>query len=160
MITVPPKRSNDPLSLFNFNRNLYRREGSQARSTAPGSGPGLAGVLGFESHPSHLDSKIINRSFFFILLIDTALQYIFPIVVELTATFFRFLAMRVNNPTTGSVFPFLYPTHYRKSSDYPFFSFLWKIRLIIAPFAKMSPKYTSPIARQRSLNRFHFYSLI
>lgn len=28
-------------------------EGSQARSTALGSGPNLAGVLGFESHPSH-----------------------------------------------------------------------------------------------------------
>lgn len=29
------------------------REGSQARSTAPDSGSGLIGVLGFESLPSH-----------------------------------------------------------------------------------------------------------
>ena len=43
----------DPLSLFNFIHNVYKREGSQARSTASGSGPDLAGVLGFESHPSH-----------------------------------------------------------------------------------------------------------
>ena len=42
-----------PLPLLNRERNLYRREGSQARSTALGSGPSLAGVLGFESHPSH-----------------------------------------------------------------------------------------------------------
>ena len=43
----------DHLSLFNFIYNVYKREGSQARSTASGSGPDLAGVLGFESHPSH-----------------------------------------------------------------------------------------------------------
>ena len=48
-----PLRRCDHLSLFNFIHNVYRREGSQARSTASGSGPDLAGVLGFESHPSH-----------------------------------------------------------------------------------------------------------
>lgn len=47
------KGGSDPLSLFNFIHNVYKREGSQARSTASGSGPDLAGVLGFESHPSH-----------------------------------------------------------------------------------------------------------
>jgi hypothetical protein len=51
-----------PLPLLNEESNLYRREGSQARSTAPGSGPGLAGVLGFESHPSHI-MALINRKF-------------------------------------------------------------------------------------------------
>ncbi len=33
--------------------NVYSREGCQARSKAPGSGPGHAGVRAFESLPSH-----------------------------------------------------------------------------------------------------------
>ena len=53
-----PVRECEPLSLCNFIHNVYKREGSQARSTASGSGPDLAGVLGFESHPSHLDAKL------------------------------------------------------------------------------------------------------
>ena len=32
----------------------FQRGGRQARSTALGSGPSLAGVRGFESHPPHL----------------------------------------------------------------------------------------------------------
>jgi len=53
MENIVSKNTFPPLHLINCEHNLYRREGSQARSTAPGSGPGLAGVLGFESHPSH-----------------------------------------------------------------------------------------------------------
>ena len=51
-----------PHILLNPAGNLYRREGSQARSTAPGSGPGLAGVLGFESHPSHFSGFFLQSA--------------------------------------------------------------------------------------------------
>jgi hypothetical protein len=58
--------------------NLYKREGSQARSTALGSGPSLAGVLGFESHPSHPFYEVLNRSgiFYYHLNFDTHVSLI------------------------------------------------------------------------------------
>jgi hypothetical protein len=81
---INPERASDPLSLFNFIHNVYKREGSQARSTASGSGPDLAGVLGFESHPSHFYVFLI----FTMESVGNIVQKIFTKCVETPFKFF------------------------------------------------------------------------
>jgi len=60
-----------------------------------------------------------------------------------------------NTPKSGSV----YHTHFRKTPQNRPFLLVKKIRLILALFAKIRPKYTSPKAHQRPLNRAGFCHL-
>ena len=66
------------------------------------------------------------------------------------------LSPKENKPFAGSFSLPDIPCQYRKTPKYSPFQFLWRIRLILALFAKIRHIFTSPISHQSPLNRGYF----